>query len=174
MNNIETLKNSLLYMYESQPIGDFLKECEINISDKNAYRPFGAHDIIFTVPVTTFKKYEGQLNSFKDRLEVDIVGFHQYKNVNVRLTADWGTLEIISTKVVPVLTPWQEINSMQDLLMNQIQSAGQTIEFQNVGNTARHLLKKLSDIVFNENKHPTKDSQFDTSPESFKNRLWAF
>lgn len=45
---------------------------------------------------------------------------------------------------------------------------------QNVGNTCRHLLKKLAELVFDAKKHVAKGISFDTRPENFKNRLWAF
>lgn len=173
MDHNEVLRNSFLFMYGNEPIGGFLKDCEISFYEqpKGYGRTF---EITFTVPATTFKANERNLDFFRAKLKEDLHKFHQYKSVIVYITADWEKLEMVSTNVVPILTPWEEINGMQNHLINQLHTADQTISFQNVGNTSRNLLRKLSDIVFDDKKHAIINGTFDTSPESFKNRLWAF
>jgi hypothetical protein len=111
---------------------------------------------------------------FKAKLKEGLHQYHQYDSVIVELTADWDKLEMVSTEVKPILTPWQEINKMQDLILSQIHTASETAAFQNVGNTARLLLRKLADVVFLEDKHTLPNSRFDLRPDNFKNRLWAF
>jgi hypothetical protein len=171
--NGEILKNSFLFMYEREPIADFLKDCEIYINKQQ--RGFGLiHEITFTVPATVFKKYEESIPYFQAKLKEDFHRFHQLNHVIVYLTADWAKLEIISTRVVSVPTAWEEINNLQNLLLSQLHTATETISFQNIGNSSRHLLRKLADTVFDEKKLVAKQIVFETSPENFKNRLWSF
>jgi hypothetical protein len=177
MTEEQKLKNSFLFMYAGEPIADFLRESEVIIrkDEKRAFnRTHFTFEITFQVPVQTYKKYEHDLNTFQGKLKQGLHQFHQYDSVLVYLSADWEKLEVISTEVMPVLTPWQEINAMQDLLLSQIHTASEAVSFQNVGNTSRHLLRKLSDIVFLEEKHTPAGNTRNLSPEHYKNRLWAF
>jgi hypothetical protein len=177
MTQEEKIKNSFLYMYGQEPIANFLKECEIFII-REERRPMGKlffhFEFTFQVPAATYKKYESQHGYFQAKLKEDLHRYHQYKSVVVYLTADWERLQRTSTEVRPVLTPWQEINSMQEDLLSQVETAGTTIAYQNVGNTARHLMRKLSDTVFIPEKHADADNKTNLGPDKVKNRLWAF
>lgn len=177
MTEEEKIKNSFLYMYGQEPIADFLKESEIFIV-KDERRPMGrvviTFEFTFQVPVPTYKKYELQHGYFQAKLKEDLHKFHQYQSVIVYLTADWERLQRVSTEVRPVQTPWQEINSMQEHLLFQVRTADATIAFQNVGNTARHLMRKLSDTVFIMEKHTPINNKVNLDPDKSKNRLWAF
>jgi hypothetical protein len=170
----EEIKNSFLYMHSGEPIADFLKQSDIFISKKEKRAFAVTLEFTFTVPAVTYKKYAGQLNNFIGILKEGLHTYHQYPSVIVYLTADWEKLESVSTEVRPVLTQWQEVNQMQDELLSQIHTAGTTISFQNVGNTARHLLRMLADMVFDETKHVPPDCKYDLRPDFYKNRLWAF
>jgi hypothetical protein len=174
MTEEEKIKNSFLYMYNGEPIANFLKESEIFISRREKRAFAVTFEFTFQVPAQTFKKYVDQHNSFMGILKDGLHKYHQYDSVLVHLTADWEKLEVVSTEIKPVLTPWQEINEMQDAIVSQIHTAGETISFQNVGNTARHLLRKMADMVFEEDKHTPADNKYDLRPDSYKNRLWAF
>ena len=172
----QVLKNSFLYMYEGKPIADFLKECEIVIvkHDNKGLNRLLPFIFTFKVPAPTFKKYELEHGYFQAKLKEDLHRYHQYDSVVVHLTGDWEKLELVYTEVRPVLTPWDEINRMQEHMLSQIHTADQTIAFQNVGNTARHLMRKMADIIFVEAKHTPAGNTKDLSPDKFKNRLWAF
>jgi hypothetical protein len=164
-------------MNAGEPLADFLKECEISIvrRDQRAFaKVFSTFEFTFKVPAQTFKKYESHHLSFQGKLKEGLHNYHQYDSVLVYLTADWDKLEAVSTEVRPVITAWQEINSIQETLVSQVHTASDTISFQNVGNTARHLLRKLADLVFNPDLYTPPDNHRDLSPESYKNRLWAF
>jgi hypothetical protein len=169
----QILKNSFLYMYEEGlPIHDFLKNCDVHVSDH--YGIPKTRTVTFTVSAPTFKRHEYLIEAFRSKLKEDLHKLHQFNSVKVDLTADWEKLEIVSTRIEPILTPWQEINKMQDNLMTQMQLANDTIFFQNVGNTCRHLLMKLADVVFDSKKHTPTNNSFDLGRENSKNRLWAF
>jgi hypothetical protein len=177
MTEEEKIKNSFLYMHAGEPIADFMKECEIFISrkDQRAFaKVFSTFEFTFTVSAQTFKKYESHHFAFQGKLKEGLHNYHQYDSVIVQLTADWDKLEAVSTEVRPVLTAWQEINSMQETLVSQVHTASDVISFQNVGNSARNMLQKLADLVFKPEIHTPADNQRDLSPESYKNRLWAF
>lgn len=177
MTEEEKIKNSFLYMNAGEPLADFLKECEISIvrRDQRALaKLFSTFEFTFKVPAQVFKKYESHHLSFQGKLKEGLHNYHQYDSVLVYLTADWDKLVAVSTEVRPVMTAWQEINSMQETLVSQVHAASNTISFQNIGNTARHLLRKLADLVFKADLHTPPNNERDLSPESYKNRLWAF
>lgn len=177
MTQEEKIKNSFLYMNAGEPLADFLKECEISIVRKDQHAlasVFSTYFFTFKVPAQTFKKFESRHLFFQGKLKEGLHNYHQYDSVIVNLTADWDKLEAVSAEVRPVTTPWQEINSMQETLVSQVHTASSPISFQNVGNTARHLLRKLAELVFDAARHTPPDNKFDLGPENYKNRLWAF
>lgn len=77
-------------------------------------------------------------------------------------------------RIVPINTPWQDINSGQNHLLSLLRTAKETIDFQNIGNSARTLLQKLSNILFKPEIHIPEESGIDVSEGKFKNRLHTY
>jgi hypothetical protein len=143
MTEAKKIKNSFLYMFNGEPIADFLKECEISIVKTKRSIKIPTFAITFRVPAPTYKKYEHHHDFFQGKLKQGLHQFHQYDSVLVFLTADWDRLEMISTEVKPVLTPWQEVNAMQDTLLSQVHTASETITFQNVWQYSQAFTSKV-------------------------------
>lgn len=89
---------------------------------------------------------------------------------------DLSKFQLLRNNYIPVYTPWEEINNLQNRLIQQLRSSSETIDFQNIGNTARTILQKVSTIVFDPSKHiaDTPDKKIDLSEGKFKNRLHTY
>ena len=92
----------------------------------------------------------------------------------VRIKPDLKRLEILELEVQPVLTEWEEINQLQHKLLRDLSKSNESTDYQAIGNTARTLMNKLSNIVFDPEKHQPTKSGVDLSEGKFKNRLATF
>lgn len=135
--------------------------------------PETTYNLTIKVDPDIFKKYQGGFRQQKDAIA------HKIREViptmiirEITVIPDLDKFQILQNRIVPVNTPWGEINSLQDSLLEQLRSAEQTIDFQNIGNTSRAILQKLSDIVFNPSIHV--EPSVDLSPGKYKNRLHTY
>ncbi len=86
---------------------------------------------------------------------------------------DYDKLEIVNSEIFPVFTPWEEINSYQRKLIEDLKRGSSAIDFQNLGNTSRIIMDKLSREVFDFAKHAPPDLK-DVSSGKFKNQLHTY
>ncbi len=92
----------------------------------------------------------------------------------LNILPDYNKLQLINSQVIPVMTEWQEINSLQQELIESLQRSTTTTNFQNIGNSARIIMDKLARIVFDLEKHKPKDPEKLVYNGKFKNQLHSY
>ncbi len=159
----------------TQDAFEFLKFSDVTFLATN---PFLNQSVKYRFKLSTspniFKKYQNKLNDFKilirEKLRITF-------NINVEVIDTYPNLtqfQIINNSYTLQVTPWAEINDMQEGLFSQLKHAQNPIDFQNIGNTSRTILEKLSNIVYKEGVHIPKDTKLDVSAGKFKNRLLTY
>jgi len=104
---------------------------------------------------------------------------HKLKNfthqeyLDIKFYPDLNRFQILNNTFTPVHTAWEEINSDQQSLINQLKAAKTTVEFQNIGNTSRTIMEKIADHVFDPTKH-IASAEIDLAKGKFKNRLHTY
>jgi hypothetical protein len=91
----------------------------------------------------------------------------------VIIKPNYGKITVLNSKISIIITPWEEINSLQQELIEQMKIASSSIDFQNIGNSARSILDKLSRIVFDSKTHIAPNG-IDVSNGKFKNQLHTY
>ncbi len=120
-----------------------------------------------------FKKYYQQFSSFKDQIIKKLQEFTGVYICEIKIEPNLKNFQISANRYIPVSTPWEEINSDQDIMLEQFRSAAESIDYQNIGNTCRTIMQKISNIVFDPQKHIAPD-KVDISEGKFKNRLHTY
>ena len=92
----------------------------------------------------------------------------------LRILPDYKRLTLIDSRIFTVLTPWEEINILQEDLLNELSKVTKSIDVQKVGLISRVLMEKLSNMVFDPDKHISIVDGVDLSLGKYKNRLNAF
>lgn len=92
----------------------------------------------------------------------------------LRILPDYKRLNLIDSRIFTVITPWEEINILQYDLLNELSKVTKSIDVQKVGLISRVLMEKLSNIVFDPDKHTSIVDGVDLSLGKYKNRLNAF
>jgi hypothetical protein len=92
----------------------------------------------------------------------------------LKITPDYDKLEIVDTRIQIIYTKWDEINQIQGKLFDLLKAGFDHIDFQNIGNTARTIMLKLAEYVFDPKKHIPDISDIDLSVGKFKNQLHTY
>lgn len=164
----------LLHLFDNPAtvdIHEFLSHSTIEF-EEGAYGEVSFH---ITVHPEIFKKHHGYLTQFENSIKYKsqiIAPDLRIKKISV--FPDLEKFQIIANRIVPVYTPWEEINSDQNHLISLLRLAKETIDFQNIGNCARTLLQKIANTVFEEKKHVAEDPKVGLSEGQFKNRLHTY
>jgi hypothetical protein len=133
-----------------------------------------AYEFLIIVNPEIFKKYQYFIERFEDSISDK---FHQFSHVyitRVKTIPDLNKFQILENRIVPINTPWQDINSGQNHLLSLQRTAKETIDFQNIGNSCRTLLQKLANIVFKPEKHISENTAIELDESKFKNRLHTY
>jgi len=120
-----------------------------------------------------FKKYYQQLEAFKAQISKMLREFSGTNIYKIKIEPNLNKFQISANRYVPVSTPWEEINNDQEILLEQFRKAKESIDYQNIGNTCRTIMQKMSNIVFDIQKHIPPD-RVDLSEGKFKNRLHTY
>lgn len=122
---------------------------------------------IFTKYYTSIETYEYLVKSRindSSKLFID----------KIKILPDYEKLVLLSTEVFSVITEWDEINQNQKLLIESLQKSTDSLEFQNLGNTARNIINKIANEIFDPVIHKPKDETKDVSAGKFKNRIHSY
>ncbi len=165
---------SLLSGYDKKDIKEFLAHGELSIILKDFYTPTRVTRKILKISVDPYiyRKYHTMVPYFtKDigKLFSEVTQVILYKE---KAMPDLEKFHILQNDIITVITPWEEINKSQEDLLRLLRTSSNTLEYQNVGNSSRAIMQKLSDIIFDPNKHIAQG--IDLSQGKFKNRLHTY
>lgn len=171
----DNLYQYLVHLYDTSTtydIHEFLLHSEIYIDAKTAL--FNIPDsLTIIVDPEVFKKYSGMITRFKPSISKSYTQVSGERLSSVDVFPDLEKFHILKNSITPVLTPWNEINQIQTRLIEQLRTAKQTIDFQNIGNSSRTLLQKLAGLVFKPDRHKAEEN-IDLSEGMYKNRLHTY
>ena len=93
---------------------------------------------------------------------------------NTDIAPDLDKFQILDNRLVPLFTPWEEINNNQDKLLESLRKSSEPLEFQGVGLISRTIMEKLANIVFDSSKHKHNNPKAELTKGKYKNQLVAF
>jgi hypothetical protein len=167
----------LLHLFDTSTtydVHEFLAHSKIT-AEKDYISGFSdAMALFILIDPEIFKKYQGSIKQFENSISSKLSHFTNTYVSKVKTYPDLERFQILENRIVPINTPWQEINSGQTHLLNLQRTATETIDFQNIGNSSRTLLQKVANIVFNPIKHICTDKNVDLGEAKFKNRLHTY
>lgn len=172
----EKLYQFLVHLFDTRTtydIHEFLLHSEIHVQIDFNSKLLTPGDMHIIVDPEIYKKYNGSLNSFKSEIGSKYREFAHMTITGVQVYPNLNKFQILNNRITPVVTPWEEINSLQAHLIDQLRTAEKTIDFQNIGNTSRTLLQKVANHVFDPLKHIAPDA-IDLGEAKFKNRLHTY
>lgn len=159
---------------------EILSESSFNFEDASTYRAYGQNQWeynlkIFLTPdifIRNFDTIKNIENIIKHRLNTSTPPAILIRSVTI--IADIEKLVLIKSKIFPVSTEWDEINDWQNKLIDDLQKIKHPSDLQNIGNTCRNIMHKLSKQVFDPQKHKPNKSERDVSGDKYKNQLIAY
>ena len=165
----------LVNTHDKQYLHEFVKHSQFFFSSKQVpmlsrYKTNNKLTILADPDI--FKKcypYLGEVKKSVSKHYQDITGL-VISEVDVH--PELNKFQILHNTIVPVYTPWEKINHLQKELIEDLRKAANTIDQQNIGNSARTILQHLASIVFDPAKHVAADK--DLSEGKFKNRLHTY
>jgi len=172
----EKLFQYLIYLMDSnetENIHDFLTHSDIYHEPDYSSSWIGSIKLIIVTHPDTYKKYNKQINAIKKSIANKLNEFTRQIITSVKVIPNLNKFQILNNRYSPVDTPWEEINKYQNIILEQLRIASEPIHFQNIGNTGRTIMQKISDIVFNPLMHKAP-TNIDLSEGKFKNRLHTY
>lgn len=166
----------LLHLFDTSTtydVHEFLLHSEIHVQRDFNSTLLTPGDMHIIVDPEIYKKYNGYLNAFKSTIGAKFREFTHINITGVQVYPNLNKFQILNNRITPVVTPWEEINSLQAHLIDQVRRAEQTTDFQNIGNTSRTILLKVAGHVFDPAKHIAPDN-IDLGESKFKNRLHTY
>ncbi len=167
----------LLHLFDTpatQDIHEYLRYSTIGIEADHHSNYANANKLIIVVEPEIYKKYQGFIRTFNGTIAHKFREFAGVLITDIDTRPDLSKFQILRNTIVPILTPWEEINKDQSILIAQLRNATETVDFQNIGNTSRTLLQKLATTVFDPTKHTTDIVGIDLREGRFKNRLHTY
>jgi len=158
---------------ETEHIHNFLKDSELfEERDYSSMYP-DAIKLKIIIHPENFKKHNKSIPFIKMAVQAKYIEITQLRVTSIIVFPNLKKFQIIHNRYTPIETPWEEINIHQDIIIEQLKTATETIHFQNIGNTGRTIMQKLANIVFNPQKHKAPEN-IDLSEGKFKNRLHTY
>lgn len=164
----------MLEGHDKKPMHEFLTHSELSYvsGDDNFWERKTQPTLFLSVDPNIYLKYHYLVPHYgKDlaKMFYDISGIDRLPAC--RITPDLEKFHILQNDIIPVVTPWQEINKLQDVLIKSMRTANDRMAYQNIGNSARTIMLKLASAVFDEKRHI---GPIDLSEGKFKNRLHTY
>lgn len=159
---------------ETPDLYEYIRYSTIRIEDDHRSNFAGANRLIIITDPEIYKKYYGYIRSFNGTISYKLGDFTGVLITDCVTRPDLNKFQILRNTIVPILTHWEQINRDQNTLLTQLKNATETVAFQNIGNTARTILQKLSTVVFDPSIHIPENRGIDLSEGKFKNRLHTY
>jgi len=121
-----------------------------------------------------FLKHIESKGSIRDLIKFDLQNISRLRIDEINMYPDYEKLEVIDNKIRPVYTIWDQINIGQHKLISQLEKGNSDLDLRNIGNSARIVLQKLANLVFDPTVHSPNDPLIDVSESKFKNRLHSY
>ena len=145
-----------------------------NVRNNIRYRDV-QYDLLFSLNPKLYIKFVDDLDRISNIIK------HYFNKVSdntisigqIEIKPDYEKITILNSNVSIIDTPWEEINNLQKKLIENIKIANSSIDFQNIGNTARTIMDKLSRLIYNPSIHIAPDN-IDVSNGKFKNQLHTY
>ncbi len=170
----EKISQYMRHLYDkvdTADIHEFLMHSIFYIDKEYSRTTYGGTNFHAVTDPEIFKKYQGEIFSFKEKLISKFYEIWQLDVTNLRITPDLSKFHILENRIVPINTPWEQINQDQKRVLEQLRTSVSALDFQNVGNSCRSILEKLSNEVFDPRVHKADNPSIELSPGKYKNRL---
>jgi len=133
-----------------------------------------AFNITMHVDLNIYTKHFHSIKDLAEIIRQDIEKISTIYIGRVKIIPDYDKIEISISEIRPVYTEWEEINSAQLKMIEELKTSSDTFDFQNIGNIARTIFKRLSAFVFISEKHTPTDKTINVSADKYKNRLTQY
>ncbi|MFW2475968.1 MAG: hypothetical protein ACN4EP_03585 [Sediminibacterium sp.] len=162
----------LLDTSETKPEHTVLQQSKVEIEAD--WRHSGALIFYIIIDPEVYKNYQTSLSWIGKSIAMK---FRQFTNIwvtDTQMLPDLNKFQILDNKLVPIITPWEEINNNQQKLIEELRGASESLDFQGIGLIARTIMQKLANIVFEPSKHKHNNPNAELSDGKYKNQLTAF
>lgn len=166
----------LLFLFDTdgtKNIHEFLSGSRIFYEVVNSYSSYESKFIIKSEP-EVYRKYQNNLWHIENSISDKCFQAFGVRPDKIETKIDLDKFHFIENKIIIVQTPWEEINRLQKKLIDDFEHSFDSIDFQNLGNTARNIMSKLAKQVFVAEKHTPSNKKIDISESKFKNQLHSF
>lgn len=173
----ETYFQYLLYLFDTDDYRyahKFLKNSKIELEDTTQPYNSTSFKLFITVSPDIFKEFQNSLNSLDRIIQQKFYLVTKISVSDIEFLVDINKFTVIESRIISINTPWEEINQGQDKLIANLQNSSDSLDFQNLGNTARTIMNKLALQVFNPDLHTHTDPAAKLNNGMFKNQLHAF
>lgn len=92
---------------------------------------------------------------------------------DLEIKPDYDKITILNSQISIVETSWSELNTLQQNIIENMKSARSSIDFQNIGNSARIIMNKLGRTIFDKKIHIAPDNM-NVNNGNFKNQLHTY
>lgn len=170
----------MLKMYEANHdqkyLAEFLQASQLYLKEDYLIKKIVPRPVLYLHIITDPDIYLKQQNIVK-AIGKQIMETYQSltmpKLEGYKVRPEFSKFQILNNPIKQVLTPWEQVNKTQNILINQLTDAKEVVEYENIGNTSRKLLKQLTDAVFIPERH-IAPADVKLGSEDYKNKLHTY
>ncbi|WP_299339521.1 hypothetical protein [uncultured Psychroserpens sp.] len=132
--------------------------------------------LIFTLNPALYVNHVDELDRISDVIKHYFNKVTDKKKVAIEKVVfkpDYNKIVILNSNISVIETPWEEINTLQEKIIEDMKSADSPTDFQNIGNSARTIMDKLARLVFDPKTHIAPEN-VDVRNGKFKNQLHTY
>jgi len=178
---IEKLKFLVTEICRDRKIESALKiieNSEFSFEERKGHYTYESdkYELIFDLDPNIYIKFVDKISDLSDIIKFYFEKVSDSLNIEIQrviIKPDYNKINVLSPKISIVKTPWKEVNDLQNEIINSMKTAQTTLDFQNIGNSARTIMDKISRIVFNPEIHKAP-KQVKVNNGNFKNQLHTF
>jgi len=156
---------------------DLVENSRFTFKEETRYlmaRGFPGYSVIVYTQPDIFQKHFKDLKSTTDILIKDLYNLTNSTIHELTILPDYAKLEIYNSEIRPIVTEWQELNTAQNQLIEQLKTSHSSLGIKNIGNSSRSILQQIASIVFKADRHAPKDKTIDVSGARYKNQLHSY